>query len=83
MKISGPVKTIINQAYNEAKLRNHEYLTPEHILYAALDFDEVQVILEACGADLDHLNARLRSFSSRKFPSSSARIQSRLSTFRV
>jgi len=68
MKISGPVKTIINQAYNEAKLRSHEYLTPEHILYAALDFDEVQTILEACGADLDHLKHEVEVFFKQKIP---------------
>ena len=42
MKISGNVQAIINAAYNEARVRNHEYLTPEHILYAALAYDEVQ-----------------------------------------
>ena len=68
MKISSSVRTIINQAYNEAKLRNHEYLTPEHILYAALDFDEVQSILSACGADLTHLKLEVETFFSQKIP---------------
>ena len=55
MRISGHVQAIIDAAYNEAKLRNHEYLTPEHILYAALAFDEVQGVLFSCGADLEQL----------------------------
>ncbi|MDR0497611.1 MAG: AAA family ATPase, partial [Treponema sp.] len=68
MKISGPVRTIINQAYKEAKLRNHEYLTPEHLLYAALDFDEVQIILEACGANLDILKKEVEVFFNKEIP---------------
>ena len=68
MKISGPVRTIINRAYTEAKARNHEYLTPEHILYAALEFGEVQAILEACGADLDNIKHGMENFFDHKIP---------------
>jgi ATP-dependent Clp protease ATP-binding subunit ClpA len=68
MKISGHVQAIINAAYNEAKVRNHEYLTPEHILYAALAFDEVQGILSACGADLDLLKHGMESYFDQKVP---------------
>jgi ATP-dependent Clp protease ATP-binding subunit ClpA len=66
MKISRHVQAIINAAYNEAKLRNHEYLTPEHILYAALSFDEVQGILAGCGANLDQLKHGMEDYFSRK-----------------
>jgi ATP-dependent Clp protease ATP-binding subunit ClpA len=68
MEISGPVKTIINRAYTEAKIRNHEYLTPEHILYVALEFDEVQGILQACGANLDQLRHGMENFFDQKVP---------------
>src|SRR6056297_229621 len=51
MKISEDVQSVINAAYLEAKERRNEYLTPEHILYAALFFDTVQHVLEGCGAD--------------------------------
>ncbi|MDR2517876.1 MAG: ATP-dependent Clp protease ATP-binding subunit ClpA [Spirochaetaceae bacterium] len=66
MKISGHVQAIINAAYNEAKVRNHEYLTPEHILYAALAFDEVQGILSACGANLDSLRHDMEDYFKNK-----------------
>jgi ATP-dependent Clp protease ATP-binding subunit ClpA len=66
MKISGPVRTIITQAYNIAKARNHEYLTPEHILYAALDLKEIQIILEACGAKIDQLRHDLEIYFKQK-----------------
>ena len=68
MKISGPVRTIINHAYSEAKHRNHEYLTPEHILYAALEFNEVQEILRACGANPDNIKQEMESFFDQKIP---------------
>jgi ATP-dependent Clp protease ATP-binding subunit ClpA len=68
MKISRHVQAIINAAYNEAKIRNHEYLTPEHILYAALAFDEVQEIFSACGANLDILKHGMENYFEQKVP---------------
>ena len=68
MKISGHVQAIINAAYNEAKVRNHEYLTPEHILYAALAFDEVQGALESCGANLEQLKYGMENYFQQKVP---------------
>jgi ATP-dependent Clp protease ATP-binding subunit ClpA len=68
MHISGHVQAIINAAYNEAKLRNHEYLTPEHILYAALTFDDVQYIFSACGANVDQIKHGMESFFEQKVP---------------
>ncbi|MDR2079164.1 MAG: ATP-dependent Clp protease ATP-binding subunit ClpA, partial [Treponema sp.] len=54
--------------YNEAKARNHEYLTPEHVLYAALLFDEVQGILNACGANVNQLKHGMENFFEQKVP---------------
>src|SRR6056297_459009 len=51
MKISDDVQGVINAAYLEAKERQNEYLTPEHILYAALFFETVQKLIDGCGAD--------------------------------
>ncbi|MDR2536201.1 MAG: ATP-dependent Clp protease ATP-binding subunit ClpA [Treponema sp.] len=68
MKISSHVQAIINAAYTEARVRNHEYLTPEHILYAALAFDEVQGILTACGANLDLLRDGMEHYFEQKVP---------------
>ncbi|MCL2128258.1 MAG: ATP-dependent Clp protease ATP-binding subunit ClpA, partial [Treponema sp.] len=68
MKISGHVQAIINAAYNEAKVRNHEYLTPEHILYAALSFDEVQGALNSCGANTDQIKHGMESYFEQKVP---------------
>ncbi|MDR0455348.1 MAG: ATP-dependent Clp protease ATP-binding subunit ClpA [Treponema sp.] len=72
MKISGHVQAIINAAYNEARVRNHEYLTPEHILYAALAFDEVQGALSSCGANPEQIKTGMESFFEQKVPVVSA-----------
>ena len=68
MEVSEHVKAIINAAYNEAKVRNHEYLTPEHILYAALAFDDVQGALTSCGANLDQIKHGMEYFFEQKIP---------------
>ncbi|MDR2080073.1 MAG: AAA family ATPase, partial [Treponema sp.] len=68
MKISRHVQAIINAAYNEAKVRNHEYLTPEHVLYAALAFNEVQGILSSCGANLDQLKLGMENYFEQQVP---------------
>ena len=68
MKISGEVRLIINRAYVVAKQRNHEYLTPEHILYAALDYYEVKEILLACGADPENIKNEMENFFQQKVP---------------
>jgi ATP-dependent Clp protease ATP-binding subunit ClpA len=68
MRISGHVQAIIDAAYNEAKLRKHEYLTPEHILFAALSFDDVQNVLFSCGANLDQLKLGMENYFEQKLP---------------
>ncbi|MDR2071765.1 MAG: ATP-dependent Clp protease ATP-binding subunit ClpA [Treponema sp.] len=68
MKISRRVVAIMQAAYNEAKLQNHEYITPEHILYAALAFPEVQGILTGAGANLDQIKHGMESYFEQKVP---------------
>jgi ATP-dependent Clp protease ATP-binding subunit ClpA len=68
MKVSQQVQAIFNAAYNEAKLRGHEYLTPEHILYASLSFEQVRTILTACDADIDHIQLGMEAYFEQKIP---------------
>jgi ATP-dependent Clp protease ATP-binding subunit ClpA len=68
MKISSHVQAIINAAYNEARVRNHGYLTPEHILYAALAFDEVQGVLASCGANTEQIKHGIEIYFEQKIP---------------
>ncbi|NLD46197.1 MAG: ATP-dependent Clp protease ATP-binding subunit ClpA [Clostridiaceae bacterium] len=62
MKLDDITNRILISAYNEAKHNNHEYFTPEHILYAALFFDEGASIIENCGGDVDKLKNDLINF---------------------
>lgn len=59
MKISENLNQIIMAAYAEANARSHEYVTPEHLLYSALFFDEGADIIVNCGGDPDHLKNML------------------------
>jgi len=68
MKVSQEVQAIFNAAYNEAKLRNHEYLTPEHILYAGLSFEKVRAVLEGCEADTEQLKRGIEAYFEQKVP---------------
>ncbi len=68
MKVNQEVQAIFNAAYNEAKIRSHEYLTPEHILYASLSFEQIRTILEACEADVDHIKQGMESYFEQKIP---------------
>ena len=40
MKISESLNQVIMAAYAEANTRSHEFVTPEHLLYASLFFDD-------------------------------------------
>ncbi|MEK7244147.1 MAG: Clp protease N-terminal domain-containing protein, partial [Thermodesulfobacteriota bacterium] len=51
MKISENLNRIIMAAYAEANVRRHEFITPEHLLYACLFFDEGKEIIVHCGGD--------------------------------
>jgi ATP-dependent Clp protease ATP-binding subunit ClpA len=55
MKISENLNQVIMAAYAEANTRSHEFVTPEHLLYAALFFDDGVDIIHKCGGDPEHL----------------------------
>ena len=68
MKINEELDNILRAAYSEAKTREHEYLTPEHILFAALFFDSVRSIIRGCGGDVKKLQSALDHFFRTKIP---------------
>lgn len=59
MKISEDVQSMLNAAYMDARERKHEYVTPEHILFATLYFEQPRHILSSCGADPESLRTEL------------------------
>ncbi len=68
MKIHEDVQAVLNAAYQEAKRKKHEYLTPEHVLYSALFFDAPRLILEECGADPDEVIANIEDYLKAHIP---------------
>ena len=68
MKLDEIADKIISAAYNEAKYRNHEYFTPEHILYAALFFEEGREVIDGCGGDSAALQADLKEYFNDNMP---------------
>jgi ATP-dependent Clp protease ATP-binding subunit ClpA len=49
-------------AFQEAKMRKHEYLTPEHILYASLHNDVGKDIIQGSGGDVGSLDRKILDF---------------------
>ncbi|KNY27107.1 Clp domain protein [Pseudobacteroides cellulosolvens ATCC 35603 = DSM 2933] len=62
MNLDNIADKIIYAAYNEAKFRNHEYFTPEHILYSSLFFEEGKDIILNCGGDIEGIKNDLDRF---------------------
>ncbi|SKA73226.1 ATP-dependent Clp protease ATP-binding subunit ClpA [Clostridium sp. USBA 49] len=62
MDIDRLLNEIFIVAYNKAKEGKHEYITPEHILYASLFFDESRKILENCGGDIEKLKRDIQNY---------------------
>ena len=68
MKINEELNHILRAAYTEAKSRTHEYLTPEHVLFASLFFESPREIIRKCGGDVENLQSRLEDFFKNKIP---------------
>ncbi len=68
MDISAELNQIIVAAYREAESRRHEYLMPEHVLFASLFFDRGREIILACGGNLEDLAKSLEDFLKTRVP---------------
>lgn len=68
MNISDDVQAVINAAWYEAKNRNHEYFTAEHVLFTALSFEKSKNILEECGIDTESLSEELEVYFKKHIP---------------
>lgn len=69
MKVSIEVQSIFRSAYQDALKWSHEFLTPEHVLYAALQFPYPREVIGRCGGEPDHIRATLHSFLMENTPS--------------
>jgi len=60
--LSKELETSLNFAFKDARDRNNEFMTVEHLLLALLDNNAAAEVLRACGANLDRLRSELREF---------------------
>ena len=68
MQVDRELQALLSAAYQEARQRQHEFLTPEHVLYAALFFDYPRDVFEACDVKPDRLRAVLEDYLNREVP---------------
>jgi len=62
MELNPILNDILMSAFNEAKFKKHEYMTPEHLLYAILQYEEGRTIVEAAGGDVRSLRHNIEEF---------------------
>ncbi len=60
--ISKELELMLGAAAREAHVRQHEYFSLEHLLYALIHHDEGARIITACGGDVHHLKIRIEAF---------------------
>ncbi len=68
MLITEELEKTLKRAFDEAKVRRHEFVSLEHLLYA-LTFDAIASnVLTHCGADLQRLRDEIEDFLIRHMP---------------
>ena len=60
--LSKELELTLNQAFNTARQRHHEFMTVEHLLLALLDNPTAAKVLRACGADTERLREEISRF---------------------
>ncbi len=60
--LSKELETALNQAFTDAHVQRHEYITVEHLLLALLKMDSIQPILKSCSCDIELLRTNLQQF---------------------
>jgi len=58
----------LNQAFEQARKKHHEYMTVEHLLLSLLDTPSAAIVLRACGAEPDRLRREVSTFIEENTP---------------
>ncbi len=66
--LSSELEFCLNEAFQQARTKRHEYMTVEHLLLAIIDVPTVTEILKGCGADLARLRRDLEQFIDESTP---------------
>lgn len=68
MILSEELEKTLYRAYEQAKKRKHEFITPEHILLELLDDTSAAGALLDCGLDLETLRSSIEDFFENNMP---------------
>jgi ATP-dependent Clp protease ATP-binding subunit ClpA len=68
IKVSSVVQKVLDQAWADARARKHEYVTPEHILLAAMDHPVALKVLAMCGADIGYIHDSVDEYLRKNVP---------------
>jgi len=60
--LSSELEFCLNEAFQSARERRHEFMTVEHLLLALLDIPKVHEILKACNSNVGQLRRQLMEF---------------------
>lgn len=60
--LSKKLEETLNEAFQHARVKRHEYMTVEHLLLALLDNQAALEVLVGCGSDIDALRRDLSAF---------------------
>jgi len=60
--LSSELEFCLNEAFQRARDRHHEFMTVEHLLLALLDIPRVHEILKSCDASIEELRRQLTEF---------------------
>jgi len=60
--LSSELEFCLNEAFQNARDRRHEFMTVEHLLLALLDIPKVHELLKSCDADLGELRRQLNDY---------------------
>ncbi|MFK8031966.1 MAG: ATP-dependent Clp protease ATP-binding subunit ClpA [Gammaproteobacteria bacterium] len=66
--LSSELEFCLNEAFNAARDKQHEFMTVEHLLLALLDVPQVAEVLRACGGDIERLRRDLTDFINETTP---------------
>lgn len=68
MTLSSRLQNVLDSAHQLAKESKHEFLTPEHILYVALNLDTIQGLFLFCGVDANYIQSMVEDYLNSKIP---------------
>lgn len=69
MTLSKELEDTLKRAFEQAKVRRHEFITLEHILFELTYDPDASDVLIGCGVDLDRLRDSIDNFMNESMPS--------------